>query len=516
MNPDLTPQRNRTDELQETILEKLSLKDWQSLDRMFHELELAGKGNPLKSFHDLAGRVNREGDFHKVLPRIEEHLGKALLGQVTPLVNRDNWEVTPFGRQVREAAQEIWSGAADSALLRLAGGVPEPFHTITVAAAEAVTTYLLPDVMRRLDEGDRRKVRLLPWLPFMTVRRATALLTTRRADLVVTWVKDDDPARLPPVVCGERFGRGREVRVIAHSRHPLARRMLRHRDQAGGQTVTPADLAGCLMAAPNKTQLRRVIGTLTAQLGGQLQTYNVGRFPQAISHVCATETISLFPDWPWVLDRLRRDLGVVGFSLNLPEQPVVCLQALWRVGDDGRPELRRLVDTVRDTYARLCRGIGWLEDRATPFLPDSLPCHWYCYTVTPADAGEDGEPGWVEGELELTRTAPDAVSGQLLRSRLPVTPATVTGRILGGSCLHLAFAGEGTSAGCSALGFLSRCVRRGRAAEWNAVCLVGHLAYASASGLPIGSPLVLCSSPLAREDCEEIVSRGLVRVVTNG
>lgn len=517
MSPDPTEAGKRIETLREALLDKLSLRDWQLLDRMSEEIEKAGeRGAPIESLADLARRVNREEDFHRVLPRIEKRLGLMLVGRTAPLVSREDWELTPLGGQVCEAAQGIWRAAAAPALDRLVGGVPEPFDTITLAAAEAVTTYLLPDVMRRIDEEHRRKLKLLPWLPFMTLRRATGLLTTRRADLVVTWVGGGDSERLPPVVCAERFGREREVHVIAHARHPLARQMLRHQHQSGGRMVAPADLAGCVMAAPNKTQVRGVVETLTAVLGRRLQTYNVGRFPQALSHVCVTETVSLFPDWPWVLDRLRRDLGIVAFPLDLPEPPAVGLQALWRVGDDGRPELRRLVDAVRDTYARLCRGIGWQEDRATPHPPESLPRHWYCYAVTPADAGEDGEPGWVEGELELTPTTPTTVTGQLHRSRFPVAPATVTGHVVGGGCLHLTFTVEDAPAGRSALGFVGRRVRRGRASEWNAVCLVGHLAYGTASGLPVASPLVLCTSPLAREDCEEIVSRGLVRMATNG
>lgn len=350
------------DEIRTGLKEKVHLSDWQLLRRV---LELIKGQSPdphspspaaqnpeqlINSWSALAKRVklNRRS-FQISFDRITG-LFRGVAGRDQPELIKTDWTLSRHGERVLRAAVIVLDRGLEGAIDFLVSGHTEPSGRLVVSAAEAVSTYLLPFL-----EPPPEPYRLLPWSPYMTSLAACDLLHERRADLVITWADEAEPPRgiTKAVFQGER-----RVRVILHQSHPLAEKYAATADaEAEGLPVDA--LRGATFAVPNDTHLASSCHQLVNHLGGDVLTCNVGRFPQAITHVQLTGAFSLFPDWPWCLPALRRSNGIVALlPVGVPFQPVR-LQAMWRTRDGEHKALSDLRGKILGTYKTLVGPPTW-------------------------------------------------------------------------------------------------------------------------------------------------------------
>jgi hypothetical protein len=238
-----------------------------------------------------------------------------------------------------------------------------------------------------------------------------------------------------------------------------------------------------------------------------------------MNHVLVTPTVSLFPNWPRVLNRVRRDLNIHSFRLAVQPEENLRLRALWRAADHNAPDVRQLVATIADTYAGLCVRRGWRVEPPAPGqppIPDPLPNDWFCYYIGTMSSEGSFLPSWVRGNLGIKNAGSAEIRGTWTTAEHPEEPVPAAVKIMDGQFLR--FDLPDTTRPRHGSGWLSRCVTvsRGASDEPAVLCLVGHFHYVSEEGVPTGSPLILSTRPLEADACEEIVDRGFVAVLPRG
>ena len=452
-------------------------------------------GLPLRTWSDIAKCVNRNraaiprrlSQLSPVLARLTPEGRGALLGKVKGV-----WALTALGKRALAAAESLLGHGLEAALDILCGTAPPADAPVMVSAAEAVGTYLLPYLSAALPRYD-----LLPWEPYMTISVATELLLSHRADLVIGWA---DGATPRGTIGAQDFGPPRGVCVLLHHQHPVAQRRLA-RDPTASAPLTAADLADGVFAAPLDTHLAATAASLINALGGGTRVRNVGRFPQAITHVRLTGAFSIFPDWPWCLRALRREAGVLAFPLAGEVGQRIRLRALWRAAAVPPAALTHLRQAVAATYDRLCADPLWRLtplDGHPPGLPHRAVGESVVHFRTPRRCAVSPAPGWVDARVEWTARREGSFFGQWSVSEdQPIRVGVAVQPTPAGSLVRMTGAvGEAFSA----VGLLAHTATR----PDRPAAAVGTLTFPAAGGELVTTACVLCDRRLEAEDLHSV------------
>jgi DNA-binding transcriptional LysR family regulator len=489
------------------LAEWLTLDDWRMLRDALALVDscnapesgpTASKRKPIRTWTDLAARLDRH---RAAMPRRFKQIA-AKLRSLAPdnngaMIDEETWSLTALGQRVRLAAASLLETGLEGSLDLLCNDQSTTSRPLVISAAEAVKTYLFPYV-----PSTGLPYELLPWTPYMTSRAAAELLLSRRADLVITWA---DRGEIPRTVEAEDFGPERGVRLLVHHTHPVAQRRLTSAESKKATTVPASELAGEVFAAPLDTHLATTAHSLIDTFDGNIRVSNVGRFPQAITHVQLTRAFTVFPDWPWCLRTLRKTSGLLPFPLEgVPAQKIM-LRAMWRAGESSSSTLSAMRRAVVNAYVRLCESPSWkllpISDKTSNVLVQMSPSS-LCYFHAPSASRVAPAPGWVSARVVWDEKGAGLRTGRWLVSEDRADMIRVTVSTAASGFLIQMIGADGLSfAGSGILCYAAE--RRGERKEKPGIA-VGTISFSAASGELVSTPCVLSQDHLQTEGLDGI------------
>jgi hypothetical protein len=492
--------------LRDELAEWLTLDDWRMFRDALGLVERCNssvpgpkdeKQDPIRTWAELGSRVERNGSaMRRRFDQISEKLRSLSPDNRGALIDKKTWLLTDLGQRMRLAAAALLDRGLAASLDILCNENRAEDRPPVISASEAVKTYLLPNVPLA-----GLVYELLPWTPYMTTRAAAELLLSRRADLVITWADRGD---IPRMLEAQEFGPNRGVRLIVHQTHPVAQRRLNQPEEKASAPVTVPELAGEVFAAPLDTHLASTAHNLIDASNGNIRVSNVGRFPQALTHVQLTRAFSIFPDWPWCLRPLRKTSGLLSFPITGIPAQTLTLRAIWRAGESSPSPLLTLRRAVANAYSQLCdaprwklsplvQKVGTVRDGATFSL---------CYFHAPFASEVAPTAGWVTAQIVWEHRGSEERTGRWLVSedrpdavlvRCHATERGVLVQMTGSD--GFPFVGAG---------LLSYTARKsdGRQPKWSP--LVGTLSFRTTSGQVASSPCILALEQLQHQDVSGI------------